>query len=142
MRALIINGPNLNMLGQRNKHQYGTKTLEDIYQLIMDMFSEVEFDFYQSNHEGSIIDLLHNANHYDFLVINPGGLAHTSIVLRDAFELVTIPKGVCHLSEIQSREYFRRNDFLKPLADCYVSGLKEQSYIEVIKQLLNKFFTN
>lgn len=142
MRALIINGPNLNKLGQRNKYQYGTKTLEDIYQLIIDSFEAIEFDFYQSNHEGSIIDLLQNLDNYDFVVINPGGLAHTSVILRDAFELVSIPKGVCHLSDIQSREYFRRVDYLKPLADCYVSGLKEQSYLKVIEALINKFFTN
>ena len=97
---------------------------------------------FQSNYEGELIDKLQNLKGYDFVVINPGALAHYSIALRDAFELVTITKGVCHLSSIENREDFRKLDLLKELADVYVSGLKEQSYLKTIKKILNKIKEN
>lgn len=142
MKGLIINGPNLNMLGKREEKNYGSLTLAEINELIKKEFKEVSFDFFQSNYEGELIDKLQNLKGYDFVVINPGALAHYSIALRDAFELVTITKGVCHLSSIENREDFRKLDLLKELADVYVSGLKEQSYLKTIKKILNKIKEN
>lgn len=138
-KCLIINGPNLNMLGKRNTAYYGAMTLEEINQLLVDTFEDVEFDFFQSNHEGSLIDILQTSELYDMLVINPGGYAHTSVALRDAFELVSFKKAVVHLSDIEQRESFRHMDYLKPFADVYVKGQKEQSYILAIKALLEKY---
>ncbi|MGI6359776.1 MAG: type II 3-dehydroquinate dehydratase [Acholeplasmatales bacterium] len=140
MKVLVIHGPNLNMLGKRDKSLYGHLALDEINSLIKKTYKEIKFDFYQSNHEGNIIDLLHNSSLYDFLIINPGGLCHYSVTLRDAFELVSIPKAVVHLSNIKEREPFRQIDLLKSLADVYVTGLKEQSYITAIKEILSKHF--
>lgn len=137
-KGLIVNGPNLNMLGKRNQQIYGSMTMHDINQLISDSFPDIEFDFFQSNHEGTLIDLLQTEEHYDFMVINPGGFCHTSIALRDAFELVSFRKAVVHLSDIETREPFRHTDLLKPLSDVYVKGLKEQSYIQAITALIKK----
>ncbi len=139
MKAIIINGPNLGMLGKRNHKIYGNKKLKDINNEIANSFADVVFDFYQSNHEGQIIDLLENLDGYDFVLINPGGLCHYSVALRDAFEIVDIIKGVCHLSDISTREDFRQVDLLKPLADVYVKGLKENSYIQAIKGLVKLY---
>lgn len=137
MKALVINGPNLNMLGKRNKEHYGSLTLKQINQYIESSFSNVSFTFFQSNHEGAIIDRLQNLEDYDFLLINPGAFAHYSYSIRDAFELVKVKKGVCHLSDILKRENFRKIDLLKDLADVYISGLKEKSYIVAIEKLIN-----
>jgi|SRR5690554_1337483 len=136
MKALVINGPNLNMLGKRNKEHYGTLTLKEIKNLIESSFSNVSFTFFQSNHEGAIIDRLQNEEDYDFLLINPGAFAHYSYAIRDAFELVKIKKGVCHLSDISKRENFRKIDLLKDLADVYITGLKEESYIVATQKLI------
>lgn len=138
MKALVINGPNLNMLGKRDKDLYGTFTLSELNEKISKRFLNVTFEFFFSNFEGDLIEKLQNSNNYDFLVINPGGLAHYSVALRDAFEGVSILKGVCHLSDIFSREAFRRVDLLQDLADVYVTGLKENSYFLCIENLISK----
>lgn len=137
MKALIINGPNLNMLGKRSKEHYGFLTLVEINNLIKMKFEKIDFTFYQTNHEGGIIDRLQDLNGFDFVLINPGAYAHYSYAIKDAFELVSIKKGVCHLSNIETREDYRKRDVLKELADVYVCGLKENSYIEAIKELIN-----
>lgn len=138
MKCLVIHGPNLNMLGRRNQTLYGSLTMQDINQLLVNTYPQIEFTFFQSNHEGAIIDQLQLSDDYDYLIINPGGLTHHSVSLRDAFELVLCKKAVVHLSDIEQREYFRRFDILKPLADVYVKGLKEQSYLLAMKELIEK----
>lgn len=138
MKCLVIHGPNLNMLGRRNQTLYGSLTMQDINQLLVNTYPQIEFTFFQSNHEGAIIDQLQLSDDYDYLMINPGGLTHHSVSLRDAFELVLCKKAVVHLSDIEQREYFRRFDILKPLADVYVKGLKEQSYLLAMKELIEK----
>ncbi len=141
MKGLIIHGPNLNMLGKRDKNLYGSLTLDEINNLIKKTYKDIKFDFYQSNYEGEIINLLQNSNSYDFLVINPGGLCHYSVTLRDAFELVSIKKAVVHLSNIKLREPFRQIDLLENLADVYIAGLKEESYIKAVREILRKHFS-
>lgn len=140
MKALILNGPNLNMLGKRDQTHYGLLTLDALNKHIKDSFPDVSFEFFQSNHEGDLIDKLHAYKFYDFIIINPAGLTHYSVSLRDAFELVLIPKGVVHLSDITQREAFRKQDLFKELSDVYVYGKKENSYIEAIQILINKYF--
>ncbi|HBY65045.1 MAG TPA: 3-dehydroquinate dehydratase, partial [Acholeplasmataceae bacterium] len=95
--------------------------------------------FYQSNYEGELIDVIQNSlsEPYDALVINPGALTHTSIALRDALELLTIPKVEVHLSDIDSREPFRKLDYIQDVVNARFMGKKENSYIEAIKYLTN-----
>ncbi len=135
MKALIINGPNLNMLGKRDKNHYGAFTLDEINNIIINEFKDISFIFYQSNYEGALIDILQNVDEYDFVLMNPGGLTHYSISLRDAFDDVKIKKGICHLSNINEREEFRKIDLFKDLADVYITGLKEKSYLKAIDTL-------
>lgn len=138
MKALIINGPNLNMLGKRNQTHYGSLTLSELNELIKKTYPSIDFEFVQSNSESVLIDLLQTNDNYDFMLMNPGAFAHYSIALRDAFEIVTKPKGICHLSDIRLREEFRHIDLFEALADVYVKGLKEQSYLQAIELLTKK----
>lgn len=138
MKILIINGPNLNMLGKRDKSHYGSFTLEEVNQQIKDKYLDVQFEFYQSNHEGSIIDKIQNSFHYDALIINAGGYTHTSISIRDALEILDILKVSVHLSNYLEREDFRRVDYLKDVVLKVFYGKKINSYFEAIDYLIAK----
>ncbi|MDY0338370.1 MAG: type II 3-dehydroquinate dehydratase [Acholeplasmataceae bacterium] len=135
MKILCIHGPNLNMLGKRPKIHYGELTLEEIYQTLVETFPQIEFTFYQSNHEGEIIDTIHASldENYDGLLINPGALCHQSVALRDALEIVAIKKVEVHLSNINEREDFRRINYIKDVVDQCFMGKKIESYIEAVK---------
>lgn len=135
MKILCIHGPNLNMLGKRPKIHYGELTLEEIYQTLIEIFPQIEFTFYQSNHEGEIIDIIHASldENYDGLLINPGALCHQSVALRDALEIVAIKKVEVHLSNINEREDFRRINYIKDVVDQCFMGKKIESYIEAVK---------
>jgi 3-dehydroquinate dehydratase-2 len=135
MKILCIHGPNLNMLGKRPKIHYGELTLEEIYQTLVETFPQIEFTFYQSNHEGEIIDTIHASldENYDGLLINPGALCHQSVALRDALEIVAIKKVEVHLSNIDEREDFRRINYIKDVVDQCFMGKKIESYIEAVK---------
>lgn len=135
MNILVMHGPNLNMLGKRDEKHYGTFTLEDLYGEIADYFIDHEFSFYQSNHEGELIDVIQHAEeeNYDALLINPGAYTHTSIAIRDALELISIPKVEVHLSDIDQREDFRKIDYIKDVCQKRFMGKKIDSYIEAIK---------
>lgn len=138
MKILIINGPNLNMLGKRDKSHYGSFTLEEVNQQIKDKYLDVKFEFYQSNHEGSIIDKIQNSFHYDALIINAGGYTHTSIAIRDALEILDILKVSVHLSNYLEREDFRRVDYLKDVVLKVFYGKRINSYFEAIDYLIAK----
>jgi len=135
-RILVINGPNLNMLGKRPKEHYGTKTLDEINQMIKDYNKNIFFIFFQSNHEGDIIDRIQQLD-YDGLIINPGAYTHTSVAIHDALEIVDCPKVEVHLSDVFNRESFRKIDFVKDVCDITITNLKEQGYIEAVKYLQN-----
>jgi len=137
MHILVIHGPNLNMLGRRNQAIYGNLTLEDLYQKLVDHFFDVHFTFYQSNHEGDLIDMIQKAldEPYDGLLINPGGYTHTSIAIRDALEIHVMPKVEVHLSDITQRETFRSIDVISDVCDQRFMGKKIESYIEAIDYL-------
>jgi 3-dehydroquinate dehydratase II len=139
MNILVIHGPNLNMLGKRNKELYGKMTLDELYDQLSTEFPDIEFTFYQSNYEGEIIEVIHHSmdEPYDALLINPGALTHTSIAIRDALDIITIPKVEVHLSDIDQREDFRKIDYITDVVNKRFMGKKLHSYIEAILYLIN-----
>lgn len=133
MRILIINGPNLNLLDKRDPEHYGKMSLTQLNSFISDNFPEDTFEFFQSNIEGELINAIQAAeNKFDGLVVNPGGFAHTSVALRDALELVELPKIEVHLSNLAARERFRTTMLTASVCDGYISGFKENSYAAAI----------
>jgi len=130
--VLLIQGPNLNLLGFREPAIYGRETLADIHQRLQSLASELglRLDVFQSNHEGALIDRIHQASReaVDFVVINPAGLTHTSVALRDALAGVAIPFIEVHLSNIYKREAFRQHSYFSDLAIGSIVGLGSQGY--------------
>ncbi|MBS7404650.1 MAG: type II 3-dehydroquinate dehydratase [Oxalobacter sp.] len=129
---LLLNGPNLNLLGTREPDIYGRTTLDDI---VSDMHALVEaaggkLSSFQSNHEGALIDRIHQAqrDHVDAIVINPGGLTHTSVSLRDALAGVNIPFFEVHISNIHQREPFRHHSYLSDIAKGVICGFGTDGY--------------
>jgi len=141
MKLLVIHGPNLNMLGKRNPKHYGSMTLNDLYQTLSDEFPDIQFTFFQSNFEGEIIEVIHETftDAYDAILINPGAYTHTSIAIRDALEMVNIPKVEVHLSDITKRENFRKIDYIKDVVCQTFMGKQVDSYIEAIAYILQMF---
>lgn len=135
MKLLILNGPNLNLLEKRDKNNYGTLSLEKIYQVIQNEFPEIDFTFVQSNSEDELIAQIQDAEKFDGVIINPGGYSHTSIALRDALEILNIPKIEVHLSNLSSREDYRKNMITASKANGYISGLREISYLAAVYSL-------
>jgi 3-dehydroquinate dehydratase-2 len=131
-RILVLNGPNLNLLGSREPAVYGTQTLADIERAlaIQAASHQAEIDFFQSNHEGALIDRIHAARSdgTDFIIINAGALTHTSIGLRDALAGVAIPFVEVHLSNVYRREAFRHQSYLSDLAIGSIAGLGAAGY--------------
>jgi 3-dehydroquinate dehydratase-2 len=131
MKILVLNGPNLNLLGTRESDIYGTMTLEDINTSLQKLAKEldVELAISQSNHEGEIVDQIHNAKDCAALVINPAAYTHTSVAIRDAIAAVEIPAVEIHLSNIYKREEFRHKSLISPVAQGQVSGFGPESYL-------------
>ncbi len=133
MKILVINGPNINRLGVRDKSQYGKITLEGIYSLLEREFPKVNFSFFQSNFEGEIVQIIQEAEtKVEGLIINPGGYAHTSVAIKDALEDCRLPKIEVHLSHLAKRENFRQILLTASSCDGYISGFKENSYISAV----------
>ena len=135
MNILIINGPNLNLLGKREPEIYGYETLEDINKMIATEASklDVNTDFFQSNHEGAIIDRIHEAmGVIDAIIINPGAYTHYSYAIRDAISSVHIRTIEVHLSDIHSREDFRKVSVIKDVCVNQISGLGSKGYINAL----------
>jgi len=141
MKLLVLHGPNLNLLGTREPEVYGSESLVDINNGLHDYARQkgVEVDCYQSNHEGELIDRIHQAKTEGIsgIVINPGGLTHTSVSLRDAIAAVSIPVVEVHLSNIQSRESFRHHSFITPVAVGQISGFGAEGYKLAIQGFLS-----
>lgn len=135
MKILVINGPNLNMLGSREPAHYGTDTLESVNLYIKNEYPDIEFEFYQSNHEGCIIDKIHSAN-ADGIVLNAGAFTHYSYAIRDAIASVKIPVVEVHLSNIHSREEFRHTSVLAPVCAGQISGFGKLSYVLGIEAIV------
>lgn len=140
-KFLVINGPNLNLLGEREKHIYGVMSVEQINEKIINHFKDqsIHIDFFQSNHEGEIIDKIQKARTaYSGVVINPGAYSHYSIAILDAIKSVDMPFIEVHLSNIYSREEFRRISVTAVGCHGVVSGLGYFGYIMALEALLNK----
>ena len=139
MKILVIDGPNLNMLGERNPGIYGTESLETIHDYMQEKFREVSFEFFQSNHEGQLIDKIHDSfGSVDALIINPGAFTHYSIALRDAVEFQRIPVVEVHLTNIFAREEFRNRSVISPVCTGVISGFGKNSYLLAVHALIHE----
>jgi len=138
-RLLLVNGPNLNLLGTREPEVYGTATLADAVQIAMDAAAARGFDLraMQSNHEGVILDAIHDARaDCAGIVINPGGLTHTSVVLRDALSGVGLPIAEVHVSNVYEREPFRHHSYVADVAAVHVVGEGVAGYATAVTRLI------
>lgn len=140
MKILVINGPNLNMLGIREPDIYGRKTYDDLLLYIKEEADRlgVAVEFYQSNHEGDIVDKIQNAyGNTDGIVINPAAYTHTSIAIPDALKAVGIPTVEVHISDISSREAFRRISYVSPVVLKTIAGKGFEGYILAMNELIS-----
>lgn len=131
-KVLIINGPNLNLLGTREPEIYGKTTLKDIETELKNKAEKlnVEIECFQSNHEGEIVDKICGAKgKFDAVIINPAAYTHTSVAIRDAFAAVDIPAIEVHISNVYSREEFRHNSLIAPVVIGQIAGLGIQGYL-------------
>lgn len=138
MKILLINGPNLNMLGMREPEKYGSETLEDIEKELQAYSFElgVVLETFQSNIEGEIVNKIQLAlNHFDGILINPGGYSHTSVAIRDAISAVNIPTVEVHMTNIHSREDFRHHSIVSEVCIGQICGFKSNSYKLGLKAL-------
>lgn len=135
---LVLNGPNLNMLGTRQPEVYGSDTLDDVVALCERTAAKFgrEVVTFQSNHEGALIDRIHAARGtVSAIVINPGGLTHTSVALRDALVIPEVPIVEVHISNVHAREEFRHHSFISPIATAVVAGMGIQGYAAAVEFL-------
>jgi 3-dehydroquinate dehydratase-2 len=137
VRFYIINGPNLNLLGTRNPAVYGSVTFDDYLKDLRVRFPDQTIDYYQTNYEGSIIDKLHEIG-FDAqgIVLNPGAYGHTSIAIRDAIEAITTPVVEVHISDVASREPFRRHSMIADVCLTQISGKGLDGYREALELLI------
>lgn len=137
MKILIINGANLNMLGKRETNIYGKKTLLDLENYIKEEFKNLEFEFFQSNCEGDIIDKIHNSSDFDGIVINPGAYTHYSYAISDAIKCVELAVIEVHISNIHKREEFRQKSVIASSCLGQISGFGFYGYIMAINAIIN-----
>jgi 3-dehydroquinate dehydratase II len=139
MKIWIINGPNLNLLGRREPEIYGSQTFEEYFEELREQFSDDELLYFQSNHEGFLIDKLHEIG-FDAhgIVLNAGGLTHTSVALRDAISAIESPVVEVHISDIYAREDFRKINFLKEKCVKSIVGKGLHGYFLAVKFLINR----
>lgn len=138
MKLIVLNGPNLNLLGKREPNIYGNVTLDEINNSIKSLAMElgIEVSFYQSNSEGDLIDKIHSSvNESDGILINPAAYTHTSVAIRDALSAASLPVVEVHLSNIHRREEFRSKSFIAPVAIGQISGFGPDSYLLGIRAL-------
>lgn len=138
MKIFVLNGPNLNRLGSREPEKYGTETLPDLENYLKERFSMHAFEFFQSNSEGAIIDTIQKLaedSDFDGLIGNFAAFTHTSVAIRDALQLLSIPKVEVHLTNIHAREEFRHQSLTAGACDGVVAGFGFQSYVLGVKAL-------
>ncbi|MAS39522.1 MAG: type II 3-dehydroquinate dehydratase [Flammeovirgaceae bacterium] len=139
MKLIIVNGPNLNLLGIREKNIYGDTSFEEYFKSIKDKFSNIDLEFFQSNHEGELIEKIQEIGFsYDGIIINAGGFTHTSVALRDAIASVKTPAIEVHISNILTREEFRKKSFLSDVCKGIISGLGLKGYEFAIDYFLSQ----
>ena len=140
-KIIILNGPNLNLLGEREKEQYGSTTLKDIENICKDyaVKNKINLTFFQSNIEGELVNQIQEArNNQDGLVINAGGYTHTSVAVHDALKILKIPIIELHLSNIYNREDFRHKSLISKIAKGVICGFGAEGYVMSL-QAINKF---
>lgn len=139
MKLIIINGPNLNLLGIREKEIYGETSFEEYLNTLKDKFKDVELEFFQSNHEGELIEKIQEVGFsYEGIIINAGGFTHTSVALRDAIASVSSPAIEVHISNILNREDFRKKSFLSDVCKGIISGLGLKGYEFAVDYFLSQ----
>lgn len=139
MKILVINGPNLNMLGLREPQIYGSRTLKDLEQMILAHAKKlgIEVEFCQSNHEGDLVDAIQSAyNRIDGIVINPGAYTHTSVAILDAVKSVSVPTVEVHISDPDTREDFRKASYIRLACVATVKGKGFEGYLEAMDILV------
>ena len=139
MKLIIINGPNLNLLGIREKEIYGETSFEEYFKSLKNKFRDINLEYFQSNHEGELIEKIQEVGFaYDGIIINGGGFTHTSIALRDAIASVSTPAIEVHISNILSREDFRKKSYLSDVCEGIISGLGLMGYEYAINYFNSK----
>jgi len=139
-RVLVVHGPNLNTLGTREPEIYGSLTLDDINEQLQSLAGkgDADLEFFQSNHEGALVDRIQEAGSWaDAILINPGGLTHTSVVLRDALAATGLPVVEVHLSNVHGRETFRHHSYVSGVALGVIAGFGARSYRMGLEALLD-----
>ena len=138
IKLLVINGPNLNMLGIREPEIYGRHTLGDLEEMLKRSFPGISFNFFQSNHEGAIVDEIQRAyGVMDGIIINPAAYTHTSIAILDALKAVGLPAVEVHLSDISARESFRRHSYISAACLATIAGRHFEGYREAASLLIS-----
>jgi 3-dehydroquinate dehydratase-2 len=137
MKIIIINGPNLNLLGVREKEIYGNQAFDALFLLLKEKFSSIQLEFFQSNIEGEIIDCLHQVGFsYDGIILNAGAYSHTSIAIGDAVAAISTPVVEVHISNLAAREEFRHKTFVSPHAKGVIFGFGMAGYDLAIQSFL------
>jgi len=137
MKIAILNGPNLNLLGTREPEIYGNRSFEDFLTELKARFFEVNFEYFQSNHEGALIDKLQALNnHVDGIIMNPAGYSHTSVALADTIAAINTPVVEVHISDIHKREPFRRHSYTALYAKHMIMGKGLEGYAEAVEWIL------
>lgn len=136
-RILLLNGPNLNLLGKREPGIYGSHTFDEYFEELKTQFPGVDLHYFQSNHEGALLDKIHEIGFsFDGLIINAGALTHTSVALGDALAAITTPAVEVHISNVHAREAFRHHSYLSAKAKGVIVGLGLKGYELAIRALL------
>ncbi len=135
-RVFVLNGVNLAALGERRPEVYGEQTLGDIAQQLRSAFPDVDLEFRQTDHEGELVAWIHEAAGSDGLVLNPGAWTHYSYAIHDALEAVSAPKVEVHLSNVHSREEWRRSSVVSPVVDAVVAGMGAEGYLAAVRYIL------
>lgn len=139
-KILILNGPNLNLLGLRNPDIYGNQSMEQYLEFLRDCYRDIEIEYSQSNHEGELIDLIQNVGYdtdsYSGIVLNAGAYTHTSLAIADAIEAVTVPVVEVHISNVAAREPIRHKSLIAPVCRGTICGFGMDSYRLAIEALI------
>ena len=137
MEILIINGPNLNLLGKREPTVYGGESFEAYFETLQKAYPQLHLHYYQSNHEGALLDKLHEVGFsYDGIILNAGAYTHTSVALQDAIRGISTPVVEVHISNTFAREAFRHHSYISPVAKGIIVGFGMESYRLAIESLL------
>lgn len=137
MRVIIINGPNLNLLGQREPSVYGVDSFEAYFATLQQAYPQLELSYFQSNHEGALLDKLHEVGlSYDGIILNAGAYTHTSVALHDAIRAITTPVVEVHISNTFAREAFRHHSYISAVAKGVIVGFGMESYRLALESFL------